>query len=548
MTIEIGNPFELFTDTVGDPLEAGRIFIGTAGLDAETSQISVFFDEAGTIPAAQPIATIAGYPSNGGTPTKIYVNVDDYSITVQDKDLVDQYVSLSDNGEDPDALEGVKQFGTLAEARADAVAAGELWEISDRAGSTWATETGSGGNGFGKVDCTTVTTIQLVYKPVSHVSSLAIGAKGDKTTDDIGALDAGVALAKTDTGIFKLDKPSVGYKISSEWDISGDVSVIGAGIQYSIIFPDVGVLEAVTIGKTGILTGELNGWSIDREIFSGATENVGFAFYDMVGSSPTDLESRLSKYNIEIKSGNGQRVAYNSFINVQGIGGFYNLYWNATGTGYANENTFYGGRMFTTTDTDTNVHWNGGNHTRFVNMAAEGAGEQAFYLGGHSNVIEHPRTEGTWVVDDIVIDASGLRNFIVAHTLYTTITDNGTSTSFLTSSDGAKFSSSANGVNTAEFNYSGGSDADTVLFKSTRFNATSYQWRGMRTSDSFVSSSMSTSGILFVNQQLMTGGSGWPTPPLVLNNHYFWMDGNDFRGSIAAPTGAADGTLIATLT
>jgi hypothetical protein len=82
--LSIQPTFPVFTDIDGQPLEAGYIFIGTANLNPITNPISVFFDAALTQPAVQPIRTIAGYPSNAGTPARLYVN-SDYSIQVQNK-------------------------------------------------------------------------------------------------------------------------------------------------------------------------------------------------------------------------------------------------------------------------------------------------------------------------------------------------------------------------------------------------------------------------------------------------------------------------------
>jgi hypothetical protein len=45
----------------------------------------VFWDAALTIPAAQPIRTLNGYPANSGTPAMIYTGTTDYSQTVKDK-------------------------------------------------------------------------------------------------------------------------------------------------------------------------------------------------------------------------------------------------------------------------------------------------------------------------------------------------------------------------------------------------------------------------------------------------------------------------------
>ena len=79
-------PFPSFNNSDGNPLNSGSIFIGTAQLDPEKNLINAFFDKDLTISAAQPIRTRNGFPINqNGAPTHIYVDSDNYSITVKDK-------------------------------------------------------------------------------------------------------------------------------------------------------------------------------------------------------------------------------------------------------------------------------------------------------------------------------------------------------------------------------------------------------------------------------------------------------------------------------
>jgi hypothetical protein len=77
-------PFEIFLDASGAPLSGGNLYIGTASLNPETNPITVYWDSAQTIPAAQPIKINGGYPSYAGSPGKLYVGTL-YSITVKDK-------------------------------------------------------------------------------------------------------------------------------------------------------------------------------------------------------------------------------------------------------------------------------------------------------------------------------------------------------------------------------------------------------------------------------------------------------------------------------
>lgn len=82
--LSIQPTYPIFTESDGLPLEDGYIWIGTINLDPQTNQISVYWDAALAVPAIQPIRTLNGYPSNSGTPARLYVN-SDYSIRVLDK-------------------------------------------------------------------------------------------------------------------------------------------------------------------------------------------------------------------------------------------------------------------------------------------------------------------------------------------------------------------------------------------------------------------------------------------------------------------------------
>lgn len=85
MTIPALPPFPVFTDAAGIPLQDGYVYIGTANTNPITNPITVYWDEAGTQPAAQPIRTINGYMSRNGSPGVAYASANDFSILVRDK-------------------------------------------------------------------------------------------------------------------------------------------------------------------------------------------------------------------------------------------------------------------------------------------------------------------------------------------------------------------------------------------------------------------------------------------------------------------------------
>jgi hypothetical protein len=94
--LQISPPFPIFSDIDGQPLEAGFIWIGQVNLDPQTNPIQAFSDGALTIPIAQPIRTIGGYPAVSGTPARFYVD-QDYSIRVMNKNGSVIYNSLNGN-------------------------------------------------------------------------------------------------------------------------------------------------------------------------------------------------------------------------------------------------------------------------------------------------------------------------------------------------------------------------------------------------------------------------------------------------------------------
>lgn len=86
--LSIQVPYPVFYDREGQPLDNGNIYIGVANLDPVTNPLQVYYDEALTITASQPLVTSGGYVYRNGTPTQLYVNANDFSITVNDsKDL-----------------------------------------------------------------------------------------------------------------------------------------------------------------------------------------------------------------------------------------------------------------------------------------------------------------------------------------------------------------------------------------------------------------------------------------------------------------------------
>ena len=69
------NPIASYFDNDGSPLDGGYIFFGSPNGNPEASPQTVYWDEAQTVPAAQPIRTINGFPSRNGTPARISIRL-----------------------------------------------------------------------------------------------------------------------------------------------------------------------------------------------------------------------------------------------------------------------------------------------------------------------------------------------------------------------------------------------------------------------------------------------------------------------------------------
>jgi hypothetical protein len=83
MVTLIENGYETFTDSGGNPLDNGYIFIGQYGLNPLSNPLQAYWDEDLSIPAVS-IRTSKGYPVYNGSPRRLYT-AGSYSLLVQDR-------------------------------------------------------------------------------------------------------------------------------------------------------------------------------------------------------------------------------------------------------------------------------------------------------------------------------------------------------------------------------------------------------------------------------------------------------------------------------
>jgi len=82
--LPVESAFEFYVDLDGKPLDNGYIYFGVANQNPVISPITVYWDAAGTQPAAQPLRTQDGYIVRNGTPANVFYT-GSYSQLVQNK-------------------------------------------------------------------------------------------------------------------------------------------------------------------------------------------------------------------------------------------------------------------------------------------------------------------------------------------------------------------------------------------------------------------------------------------------------------------------------
>lgn len=117
MSNKVTTPYPLFADIDGSPLNAGFLFLGISGQDAEQYPIVAYWDEAKTLIAAQPISTRNGFIVQEDQPAKIYIEEESCSITIKNRNntvvhKVTTYDQLS-------TAKGVNALVSAEQARAE---------------------------------------------------------------------------------------------------------------------------------------------------------------------------------------------------------------------------------------------------------------------------------------------------------------------------------------------------------------------------------------------------------------------------------------------
>jgi hypothetical protein len=165
-------PLPQFFDITGLPLNAGYVWVGLPNQNPETAPASVYWDDALTQPAEQPLRTSLGRIVRSGTAAPVYVS-GDYSLLVKN-------------------AAGVQvDYARSAAAVNNGLAVGTL---RDDLAST-ASGKGAALMGFSHANTYAQGTAGLALQAFINVKNAPFNAVGDGTTDDTAAIQAALNAA-----------------------------------------------------------------------------------------------------------------------------------------------------------------------------------------------------------------------------------------------------------------------------------------------------------------------------------------------------------------
>lgn len=282
--ISVQVPYPVFYDRDGQPLDNGNIYIGAANLDPVTNPIQVYYDDALTITASQPLKTSNGYVYRNGTPAQLYVNATDFSITVNDSKNLFVYNFPEATGIGVNAS-GIEYDPPFAGALTSGYTVSEKLE--------------------------------------QYISVKDFGAVGDGATDDTASIQAAVDATPIGTTVYF---PAGTYAVSNEIRINKPLVVRGAGPGSFVADTGGAYLKQTNTTKNGFtLVPTAGGYAF------GQWGIIDVHFYDLaiVGPSSSsyanygigvDTTANAGDYNVRECTFNNLNIRYfDTAVNLTGI-------------------------------------------------------------------------------------------------------------------------------------------------------------------------------------------------------------------------------------
>ena len=223
------SPFPQYFDLQGSPLDAGYLYFGQVNQNPETAPVTVYWDAAGTQPAAQPIRTNKGMIVRNGTPAIIYAPAG-YSLTV--KDSAGRNILYA---ADSQLFYDASGLSSTTDPAGGAGMVGFSYSLSYAAGTLgkWIKDLAlnAGASFIGWVQAGASAVTRTVENKIRDIVSVKdFGAIGDGVTNDTAAIQAAI-----NSGASRVIVPKGKYKCSGTIEIKNVKGFILEGDSAAIV-------------------------------------------------------------------------------------------------------------------------------------------------------------------------------------------------------------------------------------------------------------------------------------------------------------------------
>lgn len=351
MAIQIESPFDMFNGLDGKPLSNGKVYIGQVGTDPTViaNQIPVFWDEAMTIPAAQPLTTNAGYIVRSGAPSRVYTATD-YSMSVRNASnilvyYIAQFGAIDYASEaDLSALSGALQLADYDALRAYTGTRNAVYVASAGiAGEFLRVATGTDNGGTIIVASNGIIWSRVYSGPVDV---RWWGAKFDNVADDSAAHQACINYAQPlqKQIIWPVGTSKITAQLQVAFSLFG-LNILGQGyaktrLNYAAISP-AAASAIFIIGHSGALCGAV----IEGIGFDGNATSTGIVIAGQDGQIVRNCQFGLNAFGgVFRNSAAGSFTEYCVFENCSFLRNCASALWyNVVGSG---DVSFHGSGLF----------------------------------------------------------------------------------------------------------------------------------------------------------------------------------------------------------
>lgn len=309
--LSIQVPYPVFYDRDGQPLNDGNIYIGVANLDPVTNPIPVYYDEALTIAASQPLVTSGGYVYRNGTPAQLYVNAIDFSITVNDSKNLFVYSFPSGTGlgvgaasveYDPPFTGAVTSGYTVADKLSQTVSVQDFGAVGDGVADDTAAIQAAVNAAEAISGCVYFPAgtylVSTFATALDSGTNCAVLINGDLTIDGCGTISS--ATGSVSNSIFGIDGTSGSVSVTLR-----NVNFAGTAryrviTQTSLSVADSIVIDGITTERQSIvLNGDYNNRVNVRNCYIGTTITAATAVSPTLTVTITAGSTRQPEYIIQ---------------------------------------------------------------------------------------------------------------------------------------------------------------------------------------------------------------------------------------------------------